>query len=192
MRSRAWCFLCFVQAGGETTSNAKARIASARVIDVNVTGLKARSLIGVSISRRSCCCSRAMMFCRCSAIASNALSSSPPSLRCKYSSWDSLRKSSSLPDWVSTKSAKHFSNRDAANCPLMILFAAPASFACNSAGGSNPALMDSLTDHSAWQVTKPLPASPPGQYGSIPLLSSESAYCFIPRSSVARYSTPRS
>ena len=40
-----------------------ARIASARVIDENVAGLKARSLIGVSISRRSCCCSRAMIFC---------------------------------------------------------------------------------------------------------------------------------
>ena len=53
----------FVQDGGEMTLNAKARIASARVIDVNVTGLNARSLIGVSISRRSCSCSRAMMFC---------------------------------------------------------------------------------------------------------------------------------
>src|SRR5438034_7904152 len=47
MRSRACCFFCFVHVGGETTLNAKERIASARVFDVNVKGLKARALIGV-------------------------------------------------------------------------------------------------------------------------------------------------
>ena len=192
MRSRACCFLCFVQVGGDTTSNAKARIASARVIDVNVAGLNARSLIGTSISRSSCCRSRDMMFCRCKPIARSARSSSLPSLRCRYSSCDSLRKSSLLADCASTNRAKHFSNCDAGICPLRILVTAPVSFSCKSAGDSNPALTDSFTDHRAWQVTKPLPVLPPGQYGSIPSLSSESAYCFIPRSSVARYSTSRS
>src|SRR5581483_12373472 len=51
MRTRACCFLCFVQKGGEMISNASARIASARVMEVNVAGLKARSFIGTSISR---------------------------------------------------------------------------------------------------------------------------------------------
>ena len=105
MRSRACCLRCFVHVGGAITSNANARIASARVMDVNVAGLNARSLIGTSISRSNCCCSRAMMFCRCSAIASSALSSSLPSFRCRYSSCDSLRKSSSVADCVSTNRA---------------------------------------------------------------------------------------
>src|SRR5258708_31821018 len=74
-QSRMRLCLSGVQVLGAIVENANAHIASARVVDSNVNGLKARDFTGASISRSSCSCSFGKIASRCSASASTALPS---------------------------------------------------------------------------------------------------------------------